>query len=272
MKNPEPNPETENREHWDEVAPIHLRSYGIEGLLTGNSQMDEIPKKELYPISGKELIHLQCHIGTDTISLALDGAKVTGVDFSSKSIEIARDLAKKANVQAEFILANVLDLQNIIQKKFDIVYTSKGVLCWISDIHKWAQTISYLLKPGGIFYILEVHPFAMIFDENNEKDLIIRYPYFAQKEPTHFTDDHPDYADDTYIPKKKTYEWAWPISEIVNSLIQNNLTINFIHEYNILFFKAYSQMNPVNDEWWGYEKYKNNIPFTFSIKATRSKY
>ena len=151
--------EATNQAHWDEVASVHLKSYGIEGLLNGVSRIDSIQKREFYPISGKDLIHLQCHIGTDTISLALDGANVTGVDFSGESIKIAKDLAARVQsrtgrtFKAEFYQANVLDLKSVTSQKYDIVYTSKGVLCWIRDIRLWADTVSYLLRPGGVFYL-----------------------------------------------------------------------------------------------------------------------
>jgi 2-polyprenyl-3-methyl-5-hydroxy-6-metoxy-1,4-benzoquinol methylase len=260
-----------NKAHWDEIAPIHLKSYGIEGLLGRKSRIDEIEKRELYPVTGKEIIHLQCHIGTDTLSLALDGARVTGVDFSDKSIEIARELAERLKLDVEFLAANVLDLQTIVSKKFDIVYTSKGVLCWISDIDKWAETIAFLLKEGGVFYILEIHPLAAMYDDAAGDDLRIKYSYFHQSEPIHFEDDHADYSDGSYIPKNKTYEWAWPLSDIVNALIRHGLAIEFIHEHDKLFFKAFPGMAETGDGWWTLEKHKGMVPLTFSLRAKKGK-
>jgi ubiquinone/menaquinone biosynthesis C-methylase UbiE len=260
-----------NQAHWDEIAPIHLQSYGIEGLLNRKSRIDEIEKRELYPISGKEIIHLQCHIGTDTLSLALDGAKVMGVDFSSKSIEIARELANTLKLDVEFLAANVLDLKGILTKEFDIVYTSKGVLCWISDIDIWAETIAFLLKEGGIFYILETHPLITMYDDAAEGDLKVKYSYFHQKDPIHFDDNHADYSDGSYIPNNKTYEWTWPLSDIVNALIRHGLTIEFIHEHDKLFYKAFPGMTETKDGWWLLEKYKGMLPFTFSLRAKKGK-
>jgi SAM-dependent methyltransferase len=261
--------ERTNRDHWDEIASIHLRSYDIDGLLNGISGIDKIQKRELYPVEGKDLIHLQCHIGTDTLSLALDGAKVTGVDFSSKSIEIARQLAARMNLEADFIEANVLDLKGLISKKYDIVYTSKGVLCWIRDLDRWAETISYLLKEGGCFYILETHPMVLMFDDTLESDLQIKYPYFHQDEPTHFDDDHPDYADKTYVPRNKTYEWTWSLSEIVNALIRNGLKIELLKEYDELFYEAFPKMGKSSDNWFFLEKYKGMVPLTFTLLARK---
>lgn len=260
--------EAANQAHWDEVAPIHLKSYAIEGLLNGISRIDAIQKREFYPVAGKHLIHLQCHIGTDTLSLALDGANVTGVDFSEKSIEIAMDLAARLNLKAEFYQANVLDLMDLTTEKYDIVYTSKGVLCWIRDISRWAETVSYLLKHGGIFYLMESHPIVGMFDDTTE-DLRVKYSYFHQDEPIHFDDEHPDYADDSYVPQNKTYEWTWSLSDIVNALIKSGLTIEFLHEHDRVFYKSHPDMEADEDGWWYFRKYKGMIPLTFSLLARK---
>jgi ubiquinone/menaquinone biosynthesis C-methylase UbiE len=261
--------ETANRAHWDEVAPVHLASYGIEELLSGVSRIDAIQKRELYPIAGKQLIHLQCHIGTDTLSLALDGAKVTGVDFSSKSLAIARQLATQMGIAAEFIEANVLDLVNTITKKYDIVYTSKGVLSWINDIDRWAETVAFLLKPRGIFYIMELHPISYMFDDTIEADLRIKYPYFHNTEPIYFNDDQPDYSNRTYVPINKTYEWLWPLSDITNALIRNGLVVEMLNEYDKAFYPALPGMVRTEDGWWVLERYKGMVPFTFSLRARK---
>jgi ubiquinone/menaquinone biosynthesis C-methylase UbiE len=262
--------EETNRAHWDEIAPIHLKSYGIDELLAGVSRIDAIQKDEFYPVKGKDLIHLQCHIGTDTLSLALDGANVTGVDFSARSIAIARELSARMGLQAEFIEANVLDLQNTITRKYDIVYTSKGVITWISNIEKWAKTISTLLKKNGIFYMLESHPVLYMFIDTKEGDLQIRYPYFHQSEPMHFDDDHPDYSDSSYIPVNKTYEWIWSLSDIVNALIRNGLIIESLNEYDRSFYPALPGMIKTGDNWWILMDYEGMLPLTFSLRARKN--
>jgi 2-polyprenyl-3-methyl-5-hydroxy-6-metoxy-1,4-benzoquinol methylase len=262
--------ERANQAHWDEIAPIHLRSYGVDGLLSGISRIDAIQKREFYPILGKSIIHLQCHIGTDTLSLAIDGAKVTGVDFSAQSIAIARQLATKTGLSAEFLEANILDLKNMVSTKYDIVYTSKGVLGWISDIQRWAETVSSLLKDGGIFYIMEIHPAAYMFDDTKEGDLQIKYSYFHQSEPLHFDDDHPDYSDRSYIPKNKTYEWMWSLSDIMNALIRNGLRIELMNEHDRSFYPALPGMIETGDGWWTLKRYQGMIPLTFSLLARKA--
>lgn len=262
--------ETSNRAHWDEVAPVHLKSYRIDDLLAGISHIDEIQKRDLYPVKAKDLIHLQCHIGTDTLSLAMDGANVTGVDFSPKSIAIAKELATKMKIQAHFLEANVLNLKGIISKKFDIVYTSKGVLSWISDIEMWASTIAYLLKGNGTFYILEGHPASFMFDETRDDSLQIKYPYFHQKEPIFFNDDHPDYSDKSYVPANKTYQWIWTISDVVNALIRNGLRIESLDEYDKTFYQAFPRMVKTKDGWWILRDNHGMIPLSFSLRARKA--
>jgi len=258
-----------NRAHWDEVAPVHLKAYPIDALLSGVSLIDDIQKRELYPIAGKRLLHLQCHIGTDTLSLTLDGAQVTGVDFSPQSIQIAKELAQKMNVQAEFIVANVLDLPDGALGQYDIVYTSKGVLIWISDIDKWARSISLHLKPGGVFYIFETHPTLLMFDDTQANSFQIRYPYFHSQDPIHFDDDHPDYADTTYIAKNKTYEWQWSLSDVVNGLLRNGLTIELLNEHDKCFYQALPGMTKAPDGWWILPGYQGMIPMAFSLRARK---
>ena len=169
----------------------------------------------------------------------------------------------------KYIESNVLEIHNLIQKKYDIVYTSKGILCWISDIDKWANEISFLLKKGGIFYIMESHPILNIFDDEIVGDLKVINSYFHTKNPIEYNDDHPDYSNKDYIPVNKTYEWHWTMSDIVNALIRNGMKIVFIHEYEKIFYKAFDGMVQDNEGWWIMEKYKGKVPFVFTLKAEK---
>jgi SAM-dependent methyltransferase len=261
--------ENANRLHWDEIAPVHLKSYGIDRLLAGVSCIDEIQKREFYPVAGKDLIHLQCHIGTDTLSLALDGARVTGVDFSGASIAIARELAAKMRIPAEFIEANVLDLIPQVSRKYDIVYTSKGVLCWIRDIEKWADVIASLLKDHGVFYMLESHPLSCMFDDTKEGEPRIRYSYFHRDAPLHFDDEHPDYSDSSYVPVNKTYEWIWSLSDVVGALLRRGLRLELLNEHDRAFHRALPGMSETSDGWLELPGYEGMIPFTFSLRARK---
>ncbi|MCP4401620.1 MAG: class I SAM-dependent methyltransferase [bacterium] len=263
--------ERENINFWNEVAPVHYKSYNIDSLLQGNSQIDGIQKRDIYPVDGKEILHLQCHIGTDTLSLAMDGAQVTGVDFSEESIKIARKLQEQLDVKADFVCSNIYDLKKKLSSTYDIVYTSKGVLAWLKSIEKWGELISHFLKDNGVFYMMEIHPMKYIFDDTREHELVVKHPYFHNESPTMWGDDeYPDYSDKNYIPEHWTYEWNWTLSDIVNTLIQNGLAIEQFDEYDTLFYNGHPGMKQDENGWWYLEKYKGKIPYTFTIKARKT--
>jgi 2-polyprenyl-3-methyl-5-hydroxy-6-metoxy-1,4-benzoquinol methylase len=258
-----------NQKFWDEIAPVHEKSYNIAKLKNKDSLIDKFQKNDFYPVKDKKILYLQCHIGTDSISLALDGAKVTAVDFSEKSIEIANKLNREIGTDVEFISSNIFDLKNKLSGKFDIVYTSKGVLAWVSDIKKWSEIISYYLKIGGIFYIMEIHPVKFIFDDTVKNDLKVKYSYFHNNQPMLWEDEYPDYSDKTYIPKSGSYEWTWSLSDIINALIENGLKIEKFNEYDKLFYDGHPGMIKGSDGLWYLEKYKGMIPYTFTIIARK---
>lgn len=258
-----------NQAFWDEIAPIHYKSYDIKKLKQGKSLIDEIQKKEIGSIKDKSLLHLQCHIGTDSLSWALEGAQVTGVDFSRESIKIANELKRALGLKTRFIKSNIYDLPDTLKEKFNIVYTSQGVLTWLKDIKEWGKIISHYLKPDGIFYMMETHPLFYIFDDDKREELKIKYPYFPGKGPTFWNDDTPDYSNEKYIPKNPTYDWTWPLGEIVTSLIEAGLKIEFLHEYDRLFYKGLSDMVKDEEGWWYFPKYKGMLPLTFTLRVKK---
>jgi ubiquinone/menaquinone biosynthesis C-methylase UbiE len=258
-----------NRKHWDEVAPVHGRSYDLESLLNGGHHLDAVQVSELGNISGKKLLHLQCHIGTDTLSLARLGAEVTGIDISGESLKVALELAGKTGLQARFIQTPLLDLPLKLNETFDIVYTSIGVLCWVSDIEKWAGIVSRYLKPGGTFYLMESHPFLNVFDDEI-RGLHVKHPYFTNGRPIDWPGNWPDYSDGNYIVKNPTREFLWTISDVHNSLVNAGLTIEYIHEFNFIHWKALESMEKCDDGFWRLPEHLNKIPILFSLKARRN--
>jgi len=263
------NAEIQNQKFWDEVAPVHLKSYNIKDLKKGVSHIDAIQQKEFYPVKDKDLLHLQCHIGTDSISLAYAGANVTAVDFSKESITIARQLNKEIGTNVLYIHSNVYDLKDNLDKKFDVVYTSKGVLSWLKDLNQWANIVAHFLKDGGLFYLMDIHPLSYMFDDTIAEELKIKYSYFNSNSPMLWDDDFPDYSDKNYIPKNETYEWTWAISDILNALISAGLKIEFFNEHDKLFYNGLAGMKRDETGWWFLEKYENKIPLTFSLLAKK---
>lgn len=261
--------EETNKNLWNELTDVHIKSYGIDKFKNGKSSIDQIQLNEIGDVRGKSLLHLQCHFGLDTLSWAREGAIVTGVDFSEKSIAYANQLKEELNIKAKFICCNIYDLKSLLDERFDIVYTSQGVLCWLKDLNEWAKLIHHFLRPGGIFYIMEGHPITHIFDDERRGKLEIIYPYFHSKEPTKWDDDYPDYSDETYIPKNPSYEWQWSLSNILNSLIKAGLQIEFIHEFDKLFYKGFPDMKCDKNGWWYFPDYIDKIPLIFTLRAKK---
>jgi SAM-dependent methyltransferase len=258
-----------NRLQWDEVAPVHLKSYKIDNLLQGGHLLDEIQTSEVGDVRGKSMLHLQCHIGTDSLSWARLGASVTGVDFSERSIEIAEKLKSDLSLDADFISCNVYELPQHLNEAFDIVYTSQGVLCWLSDLRLWAEVISKYLKPDGFFYIMESHPFLNIFDDSGGEELKVKYSYFHRDEPVEWPGGSPDYSNENYVVERPSYEWQWAMSDVVNALLSAGLRIEFVNEYDKIFYKALPDMRRAADGWWYLPENKREIPLMFTLKARK---
>ena len=262
-----------NRELWNEITLIHARSafYDVEGFKKGRCTLDSIELEEVGDVSGKSLLHIQCHFGMDTLSWARLGAKVTGVDFSEDAIDLARSLSKEVGIEANFVCSSVYDLPGKLSGQFDIVYTSAGVLCWLPDLKKWAEVISHFLRPGGFFYILESHPFSHVFDDSKDvTELKVKHSYFHSPEPTKWEAEG-DYADPDAVVKNPSYEWTHSMGEIINSLIASRLQIEFLHEFPVLFHKWLPFMEEVMEEddegWWRIPGDK--LPLIFTLKATK---
>jgi len=261
-----------NQEHWNEVVPINSASefYDLKGFRFGKSTLDPIERKEVGEVSGKSLLHLQCHFGLDTLSWARLGAKVTGVDFSDEAIALAQTLSRELGIDARFICRDVYDLPKRLKDRFDIVYTAGGVLCWLRKLAPWAEIVARALKPRGIFYLRDSHPFLNVFDNEREtRNLIVRYSYFHKAEPMRWEPDG-SYADRSAKVKNPTFEWTHSLSDIVNSLIAAGLRIDFLHEFPVLFHDHFSFMEKGRDGSWRLKGKKETIPLMFSLRATKS--
>ncbi len=199
-----------NRALWNEWAPIHERSafYDVPGFKRGEQRLKDFEIEEVGDVTGKSLLHVQCHFGLDTPSWVRLGATVTGVDFSERSIEQARALAEEVGLDATFLLSNVYDIPEVLEGEFDIVYTSRGVLGWLPDVPRWAAVVARYVKPGGFFYINEMHPFLYVFGDSKEAtELRVKFPYFARTEPLEFPVEG-SYAElDSYVRTPVSYDW-----------------------------------------------------------------
>ncbi len=260
-----------NRDLWEKMTAVNVRSrmYDVEGFKAGRSSLKSLELNELGNVRGKSLLHLQCHFGLDTLSWARLGAEVTGADFSPAAIATARQLAKETGLQAEFINCDLYDLPSHLAGEFDIVFTSYGVLCWLPDLQRWGRVIAHFLKPGGCFYMAEMHPALGIFDnEISEPRLDARFSYFHVGEPVRFTTDG-SYADGDKFEPHPSYEWAHSLADVVTALLDNGLTLDFLHEFPYCVYAHFPFLERGEDGWYYLPKHLPSLPLTFSVKATK---
>lgn len=259
-----------NRALWNEMTPIHARSafYDVEGFKRGRITLLNIEREELGDVSGKSLLHLQCHFGMDTMSWARLGAAVTGVDFSDEAIALARSLSQELGIEARFIQSNIYDLPDVLDEQFDVVFTSYGAIGWLPDLERWGQLIARYLKPGGTFYIVEGHPFLMVFDNDENNAYRVGFPYFQGTEPLRFEGDG-DYADRSAKLTHPSYEWIHSLGKIINVLTSAGLRVEFLHEFPVCAWQALPFLAEGTDGWWRAPEEMISIPMTFSLKATK---
>jgi SAM-dependent methyltransferase len=264
-----------NLANWEDRVPLHEEAYGLGALddpghLTSVVRTDLAALAPFLPdgtVSGLDVCHLQCHIGTDTLSLARAGARVTGVDFSPAALASAAALAARLGLDATWVETDVLEARAAVAGSFDLVYTSIGTITWLPDLDRWAAQVAGLLRPGGTFYIRDGHPILYALDENAE-GLQLRYPYFGTGQ-AQVWDDPTTYAGDGTVAHSRTYEWAHPLSGIMNSLIGAGLQILRLDEGRTLPWKFSPRMVEVPDGFAWPEAERDRVPCTYTVIARK---
>jgi len=255
-----------NKQLWNNKTEVHLNSefYDNENFIKGKSSLNPIELELLGDVKGKSILHLQCHFGQDTISLSRMGAKTVGVDLSDKAIATANDLAAKTNTNAEFICCDVYDLPNHLNQQFDIVFTSYGTIGWLPDLDKWAKVISQFLKPGGQFVFVEFHPVVWMFDYDFTK---VEYSYF-NVEPIIETEEG-TYADKNANIKDESVSWNHDLSEVMNSLIKNGLSIKQFNEYDYSPYNCFNNTIEVAPNQYRVKHLGAKIPMVYSLVVSK---
>ncbi|MCD8511828.1 MAG: class I SAM-dependent methyltransferase [Bacillus sp. (in: Bacteria)] len=230
--------------------------------------INDIIVKELGDVSGKNIIHLQCNTGADSISLARMGAKVTGVDLVPDNIFYGNRLAEEFGLKemTRFMESNIMDLMEKHNEKYDIVFTSEGAIGWLPDLEQWAKTIRHLLKDEGFLYVFDSHPFLLMLDEEkiDSTTLNIKYPYFDKGYDE--SDEIGGYASDVKIGKN--YFWDYTVGDIINSLSKAGLCVESFNEYDLLYFNLGGEMEKIRKGLYQTSGMKGKFPLTFSLKAT----
>ncbi|NWL77014.1 SAM-dependent methyltransferase [Pseudomonas taiwanensis] len=265
-----------NKANWDERAPAHAASpdYGVDAFLNDPQRLSEVVRFDLPRlgnIAGLRGVHLQCHIGTDTLSLARLGARMTGLDFSPASLLQARALARRCNVEIGFVESEVYDADKALPAgTFDLVYTSIGALNWLPRIDDWARVVAALLKPGGRLFIREGHPMLWAVSEEREDGLVIEYPYFERAEPTEWDDDSTYVETETRLTATRTYEWNHGLGEIISALLRHGLQLTALEEHDSLPWEALpGQMVVDGAGEWRLARDRWRLPLSYTLQAVK---
>ena len=265
-----------NRALWDEWTPIHVRSafYDVEGWKSGTrADLYPLLVDEVGDVAGKDLLHLQCHFGMDTLAWARRGARVTGIDISERGIEQARLLAAETGLEATFVVSDVAELPDRLEGEFDVVFTSFGAINWLPDLPRWAEVVAHFVRPGGFFYIAEAHPFAWAFDDDDAStELRLHYHYWPSPDPLVFAGGE-SYADsDAPVKGQVEYAWQHSMGEIISSLAAAGLRIEYLHEHPWVPWKMFPFMVETDEGsgvWRLPEPDDARLPLLFSLKATK---
>jgi SAM-dependent methyltransferase len=260
-----------NQKLWNEWTEEHEKSsfYDLEGFKAGQERLKSIELEEVGNVRGKRLLHLQCHFGLDTLAWARHGALVTGADLSDESIALAQSLSRELNLPAKFVCSDILTLPDVLDDQFDIVFTSYGVLHWLRDLGRWAQVIAHFLTPGGFFYIVEDHPFMRVFSSDPEQGIKVDNPYFFSEEP-YQAETQGSYATNFQGEKRAYYMWDHSLGEVIDSLIEAGLRIEYLHEFPFALRAKFPTMVKGEDGYWRFTREHNMIPLLFSLKASKA--
>ncbi len=230
---------TINRANWDERAPAHARSldYAVARFLEDPEFLSGVvtfDRPRLGDIAGLRGVHLQCHIGTDTVSLARLGASMRGLDFSPPALEEARRLAAATGADVDFVESDLYDAVGALDgERFDLVYTGIGAICWLPDIERWAEVVGRLLAPGGRLFMREGHPMLWALEESRSDGLLaVEYPYFEREEPLVFSDGASYVETDVPFEHTVSHSWNHGLGEIVTALMGQGLQLTGLVEHD----------------------------------------
>lgn len=262
-----------NLANWNDRAAVHLRDttgfYRVDAFRTGEDTLNPIEAAEIGDVDGRRLVHLQCHFGLDTLSLARRGAEVTGIDFSPVAIAGARGLAAETGIPARFVEGDVLGARDLVEGQFDIAYTTWGTITWLPDIRAWAATVATLLAPGGFLYLADAHPTALGFEQAGDS-LVLTHPWTTPSDRPLVFDGPETYTGDaTPLAHPRTYEWAHPLSAIIGGLLDAGLQLDFLHEHEEVPWQIYPLAVPIGRGMYRLPDSVPAMPLAFSLKARR---
>jgi SAM-dependent methyltransferase len=264
-----------NRRNWDERVAIHARDttgdYMLDRFRRGEDALHAIEAAELGDIAGKRVLHLQCHIGRDTLCLVRRGAIATGLDFSSAALIVARGLAAETGLTATFVEGRVEQAPVLTPGPFDLVFTSWGTICWLPDLRVWAQAIAAVLAPEGELYFADAHPGFLALDER-EGRLLPSYDYATPPDrPLEFVNATTYTGDPTIMTHQATREWIHPLSAIIGGLIGAGLTITMLREHEVLPWQGVKSLVPAGERLWRLPDGHPRMALSLSLRARKAR-
>lgn len=248
-----------NLKSWESRTPIHLESRFYDNVRFKETKysLNDIERSILKDVSDQSMLHLQCHFGQDSLSWANLGASVTAIDFSPSAIKTAKQLSKEINVPARFIESNVLEVD--LDEEFDIVFSSYGAIGWLPDLKRWGEVVAKHLKKGGTFLLVEIHPFISLLEGHDyffDKNMTI------EKEEGSYTDGGKDIVSEFYW-------WNHSLTEIFVALESNGLKLQSFEEYNYNPYPVKGMIEREKGKYVLENKKHQNLPYIFSLKATK---
>jgi 2-polyprenyl-3-methyl-5-hydroxy-6-metoxy-1,4-benzoquinol methylase len=257
-----------NKASWNKRTGFHLDSefYDQAGFLQGNTSLNSIELGKLGDIRGKTILHLQCHFGQDSLSMARMGAKVTGIDLSDKAIDQAKRMNEELKLDAEFICCNVYDLPAILNKQFDLVYTSYGAIVWLPDLMPWAKLIAGFLKPGGKLVLVEFHPALWMFDAHFKE---VKNSYFNSG--ASIETETGTYADRSADIEHECITWNHSLAEVMGSLLNSGMKIVDFEEYDYSPYNCILETEQIAPRKYRIKHLGNKLPMCYSLVASSEK-
>ena len=263
-----------NRANWDERADIHAEdvtgAYAIERFLAGEDVLFPIEAAELGDIEGADALHLQCHIGVDTLCLARRGARAIGLDFSSAALDHARSIAERAGLAVRFVHGTVYEAPALLgESAFDLVYTTWGTITWLPDVRRWAEVIARVLRPGGRLYFADLHPMIATLEEIDGRLTPIFTWRTPASVPLSFQTAQTYTGDPREMDNPQTYEWNHPISDIVMALIDAGLVLTRMSEHEALPWQMFPMMVAGADRLWRLPPGAPHLPLSLTLEAVK---
>lgn len=255
-----------NKQLWNDLTGVHLTSsfYDVPGFIKGKSSLKDVELQLLGDISGKKILHLQCHFGMDTISFSRMGAHATGVDLSDRAISEAKKLALECSTNTKFIESDIYDLPHVHDDQYDIVFTSYGTIGWLPDMDKWAGVVQHFLKPGGRLVMVDFHPVIWMMSYDFTK---IEYGYFNKESIVEETEG--SYVDRNAPIKNKAVSWNHSLSEIIQSIIDQKMRMNHFSEYDYSTYDCFEHTVKIAEDHYQIKGLEGLLPMMYAIVAEK---